>query len=49
MSTNPTKDSADAAVRFQELRRFQVYRLERERPRPLLRRLRRTLRARLAR
>ena len=49
MSTTPTKDGAAATTRFHELRRFQVYRLERERPRPLLRLLRRTLRARLAR
>jgi hypothetical protein len=39
----------DTQVRFQEMRRFQVYRLERPRRRPLLDRLRRGLRARLAR
>lgn len=49
MSTTPTKTGVEGVIRFQELRRFQVYRLERERPRTLLRRIRRTLRAHLAR
>jgi hypothetical protein len=40
------KDSA-AATRLHEIRRFQVYRLERPRRRPILQRLRRNLIARL--
>lgn len=40
---------AAPAATLHEIRKFQVYRLERPRQRPLLRRLRRTLRARLAR
>jgi hypothetical protein len=43
------KADADSAVRFSEIRRYQVYRLERKPRRPLLQRLRRTIRARLYR
>jgi hypothetical protein len=43
------KADESSAVRLQELRRFQVYRLERPRRRPWLQRLRRTMRARLFR
>ena len=39
----------EAPLRFQEVRRFQVIRLERRRRRPLIDRLRRNLRARLFR
>jgi hypothetical protein len=39
----------DSNGRLSEIRRFQVYRLERARRRPLLQRLRRTLLARLHR
>ena len=37
----------EAPTRLHEIRRFQVYRLERPRRRPLLQRLRRTVLARL--
>jgi hypothetical protein len=43
------KADADSSVRLFEIRRYQVYRLERKQPRPLLQRLRRTIRARLYR
>jgi hypothetical protein len=36
-------------VRLSEIRRYQVYRLERRQRRPLLQRLRRSIRARLSR
>jgi hypothetical protein len=39
----------EPTVRLEEIRRFQVYRLDRPRRRPLLQRLRRGLRARLSR
>ena len=43
------KSDDESATRLYELRRFQVYRLERPRRRPLLARLRRSLRSHLAR
>ena len=43
------KADEDSSVRFAEIRRYQVYRLERKQRRPLLQRLRRTIRARLYR
>ena len=43
------KADEDSSVRFSEIRRYQVYRLERKQRRPLLQRLRRTIRARLYR
>jgi hypothetical protein len=46
---NTMMSTADGLARLYELRRFQVYRLNRPRRRPLLQRLRRTLRARLSR
>jgi hypothetical protein len=48
-STAPTATAATEPARFRELRRFQVYRLERLRQRPLLQRLRRGIRSRLHR
>jgi hypothetical protein len=41
------KDS-ESATRLHEIRRYQVYRLERPRRRPILQRLRRTVVARLS-
>jgi hypothetical protein len=41
--------SSEPAIRFEEIRRLQVYRLDRPRRRPLLQRWRRSLRARLSR
>ena len=49
MTLIPGPKTSEASVRFQEIRRFQVYRLDRPRRRPLLQRLRRGLRARLHR
>ena len=46
--TLATKGS-EGAVRLEEIRRFQVYRLDRPRRRPLLQRLRRGWRAHFAR
>ena len=43
------KADADSSVRLSEIRRYQVYRLERRQRRPLLQRLRRSIRARLSR
>jgi hypothetical protein len=48
MSLSPLKTSA-SPVRFEEIRRFQVHRLDRPRHRSLIQRLRRGLRARLYR
>jgi hypothetical protein len=48
MSLTPLKTGA-TAVRFEEMRRYQVYRLDRPRHRSLIQRLRRGLRARLHR
>ena len=48
MSLTPLKTSA-GTVRFEEMRRYQVYRLDRPRHRSLIQRLRRGLRARLHR
>ena len=49
MSLTPGHKSSQAPVRFEEIRRYQVYRLARPRQRTLLQRLRRGLRARLHR
>ena len=49
MSLNPGLKTSATSVRFEEIRRFQVYRLDRPRHRTLLQRLRRGLRARLHR
>ena len=49
MSPTPGQRTSAAPVRFEEIRRFQVYRLDRPRQRTLLQRLRRGLRARLHR
>ena len=49
MNAVSTIYKAESPVRLLELRRYQVYRLERQRRRPLLQRLRRSLRARLYR
>jgi hypothetical protein len=49
MSLTLVNTTSQASVRFEELRRFQVYRLDRPRRRPLLQRLRRGLRARFHR
>ena len=48
MSLTLLKTSA-STVRFEEMRRYQVYRLDRPRHRSLIQRLRRGLRARLHR
>ena len=48
MSLTPLKTSA-TSVRVEEMRRYQVYRLDRPRHRSLIQRLRRGLRARLHR
>ncbi len=48
MSLTPLKTSANT-VRFEEMRRYEVYRLDRLRHRSLIQRLRRGLRARLHR
>ena len=48
MSLTPLKTSA-ASARFEEIRRVQVYRLDRPRHRSLFQRLRRSVRARLHR
>ena len=48
MSLTPLKTSATSA-RVEEMRRYQVYRLDRPRHRSLIQRLRRGLRARLHR
>jgi hypothetical protein len=45
MSITLVLKGTETSVRLEEIRRFQVYRLERPRRRPLLQRLRRTLRA----
>ena len=49
MSPTPGQRTSAAPVRFEEIRRFQVYRLDRPRQRTLLQRLRRGLRERLHR
>jgi hypothetical protein len=49
MNLTPGVKTSPSSARFEEIRRFQVYRLDRPRHRTLLQRLRRGLRARLHR